>query len=114
MSVDNTGAAVGMGFLILAVMPFIRAIMVYILPLVYKIIKKPFPMNSKELKVCWYSGMVRGVIAFAICLQINEKNKKFIMTVALVIVMATTIIGSTFLKSFMNCIGMKDSPEIDN
>ena len=95
-------------------MPFIRAIMVYVLPFLYKIIKRPFPMTSKELKVCWYSGQVRGVIAFALCLTINNKNKKFIMTVALVIVMVTTIIGSTFLKSFMNWIGMKESHEIDN
>ena len=98
-----------MGLLILAAMPFIRAIMVFILPLIYKIIKRPFPMTSKELKVCWYSGQVRGVIAFALCLTIKGKNKKFITAVALVIVMATTIIGSTFLKSFMNWIGMKDS-----
>ena len=108
LSIHNDKSAVGMGFLILLAMPFIRAIMVYILPCIYKIVKKPFPMNSKELKVCWYSGQVRGVIAFALCLQIGTKNKKFIMTVALVIVMATTIIGSTFLKSFMHCIGMKD------
>ena len=66
------------------------------------------------MKVCWYSGQVRGVIAFAICLQINRKNKKFIMTVALVIVMVTTIVGSTFLKSFMNWIGMKDSLDLEN
>lgn len=70
-------------------------------------------MNSKELKVCWYSGMVRGVIAFALCLQINSNDKKFIVTVALVIVMATTILGSTLLKSFINCIGMVESNEVD-
>lgn len=36
------------------------------------------------------------------------------MTVALVIVMVTTIVGSTFLKSFMNWIGMKDSIDLEN
>ena len=36
-----------MALMILAVMPVIRAIMVYILPLVYRIVKKPFPLNSK-------------------------------------------------------------------
>lgn len=87
-------------------MPLIRAIMVYTLPLVYKIINKPFPMSSKELKVCWFSGMIRGVIAFALCLQIESRDKKYILTVALVIVMATTILGSTFIKSFIQCIGL--------
>ena len=70
LSIDGKWGAVLMALLILASMPFIRALMVYILPLVYKIMRRPFPMNSKELKVCWYSGMVRGVIAFALCLQI--------------------------------------------
>lgn len=63
-------------------------------------------MSSKELKVCWFSGMIRGVIAFALCLQIESRDKKYILTVALVIVMATTILGSTFIKSFIHCIGL--------
>ena len=103
-----------MSLMILAAMPVIRAIMVYILPLVYKIIKRPFPLKSKELKVCWYSGMVRGVIAFALCLQIKTTHKTFIITVALVLVMATTILGSTLLKSFMKWIGMDEAEEEEN
>ena len=103
-----------MALMILAAMPIIRAIMVYILPLIYKVIKRPFPMNANELKVCWYSGMVRGVIAFALCLQIDSAHKKFIVTVALVLVMATTILGSTLLKSFMRWIGFQDSEPQEN
>lgn len=103
-----------MALLILASMPIIRALMVYILPLAYKIMRRPFPMNTKELKVCWYSGMVRGVIAFALCLQIDSKDKKYIITVALVIVMVTTIIGSTFLKNFIRWTGMKDPDSSEN
>lgn len=101
-----------MAFAILLVMPIIRAIMVYTLPLVYKIIGKPFLMTNKELKVCWFSGIVRGVIAFALCLQISSKNKKFIITVALVIVMITTILGSTLIKSFMKRVGLLDAYEV--
>lgn len=52
--------------------------------------------------------MVRGVIAFALCLQIESKDKKYIITIAIVIVMLTTIIGSTFLKNFIRWTGMKD------
>ena len=47
---------------------------------------------------------MRGVIAFALCLQIDTKNKKIIMTVALVIVMTTTLIGSTFLAKLAKLI----------
>lgn len=108
LSIDGKWTAVLMALMILAAMPVIRAIMLYTMPLVYKLMKRPFPLSSNELKVCWYSGMVRGVIAFALCLQIDSVHKKFIVTIALVLVMATTIIGSTFLKSFMNWIGFKD------
>lgn len=61
-----------MGFaaIILVFFPLVRALMVYFLPAIYHIRKKNFPLKSPELKVCWYSGMVRGVIAFALGLQI--------------------------------------------
>ena len=36
-----------MGFFILAILPFVRAIMVYILPLLYTLIGKNFPLSSK-------------------------------------------------------------------
>ncbi len=70
--------AIFMGLLILFALPVVRAIMVYILPLFYALARKEFPMNSQELKICWYSGIMRGkffikilgVIAFALCLQI--------------------------------------------
>lgn len=55
--------------------------------------------------------MVRGVIAFALCLQIDSKNKKYILTVALVIVMVTTILGSTLIKRFTKLIGLLDESQ---
>lgn len=106
LSIEGKWSAVLMALMILASMPIARAIMVYMMPLVYKIINRPFPMSSEELKVCWFSGMVRGVIAFALCLQIESKDKKYILTVALVIVMTTTFIGSTLMKSFIKYIGL--------
>ena len=72
-------------------------------------------MKSQELKICWYSGIMRGifsflslgVIAFALCLQIETEHSKFITTVALVIVLSTTLIGSSFMKSFAKKIGIE-------
>lgn len=46
LSIDGKWSAVLMALMILAAMPIIRAIMVYILPLIYKIIKRPFPLNA--------------------------------------------------------------------
>lgn len=92
--------------LILLLLPIVRAAMVYLLPGIYYLMKKKFPLNSKELKICWYSGIVRGVICFALCLQITGDHQDFIRTIALIIVMITTILGSSFLKPFAKWIGM--------
>jgi NhaP-type Na+/H+ or K+/H+ antiporter len=96
-----------MALLLLIGMPIIRAIMVYILPLVFKLLNRKFLLSSKELKICWFQGLVRGVIAFALCLQIDTQHKKFIMTIAMVIVMTTTLIGSTFMAKFVKFIKLE-------
>jgi NhaP-type Na+/H+ or K+/H+ antiporter len=69
-STSGNWLAVAFAALVLLFLPFVRAIMVYFLPAIYNCTKKTFPLNSKELMVCWYSGLVRGVIAFALALQI--------------------------------------------
>lgn len=102
-----------MAFLVLATLPGVRAIMVYALPCIYALMKREFPLNKKEVKVCWYSGMVRGVIAFALCLQIEGVNQDFIRTMAMMVVMVTTILGSSLLKSFSKFIGLDDEMEED-
>jgi len=100
LGIQSNGLAVGFAAIILVFFPFIRAFMVYFLPGVYHLRKKTFPLKSPELKVCWYSGMVRGVIAFALGLQIEGQNQDFVVTVVPFIVLITTILGSTLLKSF--------------
>lgn len=88
--------------------------MVYILPGIYHLRKKTFPLNKEELKVCWYSGMVRGVIAFALALQVESDHRDYIVTIVVFTVLITTIFGSSLLKSFCNWIGLKEvSPKGD-
>lgn len=47
LSIDKEWLAVGMAFLILMALPVIRAVMVYLLPLLFKILKKKFPLKDK-------------------------------------------------------------------
>lgn len=82
--------------------------MVFTLPLFYRIFSRKFPLSIKELKVCWFSGMIRGVIAFALCLQIDSSHKKFIITIALVIVLFTSLAGSSLIKTYAKWIGIDD------
>lgn len=70
LSTNGSWLAVGFALLVFIFLPAVRALMVYFLPVIYHCTNKTFPLNSKELKVCWYSGLVRGVIAFALALQI--------------------------------------------
>jgi hypothetical protein len=44
--------------------------MIYLLSLILKLLKRAFPLSKAETKLLWYSGIVRGVIAFALSLQI--------------------------------------------
>lgn len=62
LSIESQYGAIFMGLITLFALPIVRAIMVYLLPLLYALARKDFPMDSKELKICWYSGMMRGNI----------------------------------------------------
>lgn len=64
MSISGKWSAVVFSLFLVLIFPFIRALMVYLLPCIYKVSKRVFPLKSKELKICWYSGMVRGNYIF--------------------------------------------------
>ena len=51
--------------------------------------------------------MVRGVIAFALALQVESKSQDFVVTIVLFAVLITTILGSSLLKTFCSCIGLQ-------
>lgn len=74
LGITGNWLAVAFAVLVLIFLPFVRALMVYMLPAIYHCTKKTFPLKKKELKVCWYSGLVRGVIAFALALQVQSEK----------------------------------------
>jgi len=112
LGIRGNGIAIGFAALFLLFFPMVRGVMVYSLPGIYYLRRKPFPLKKPELKVCWYSGMVRGVIAFALGLRVQGPNSDFIITVVLFVVLITTIFGSSLLKSFCQWIGLR-SEEAD-
>ena len=112
LSIHGEWLAVLLAVLMILGMPVIRAVMVYMLPLIYKLLGRKFLLTNKELQICWFSGMIRGVIAFALCLQINTQHKKFIMNITLVVVMLTTLFGSTFLQKFAKWIKLEEDSKV--
>ena len=98
--------ALGMSMIILLFLPLVRGLVVFLLPGIYSLMKKTFPLKKNELQVCWFSGMVRGVIAFALCLQIDSTNKDLIRMITMIIALITTIIGSSTLRKFVKWVGI--------
>lgn len=64
--------AFALALLLILLAPLIRLLTVALLPLLYKIAKKQLPLGSGERKMLWYCGLMRGVIAFALSLQIRS------------------------------------------
>ena len=56
--------------------------------------------------------MMRGAVAFALSLQISTTNRTYLITVSLVIVIVTSIVGSTFLAKFEEFIGINKMKEV--
>ncbi len=55
---------------------------------------------------------MRGAVAFALSLQISTTNRAYLITVSLVIVIVTSIVGSTFLAKFEEFIGVNKMKEV--
>lgn len=52
-----------------------RFFAVFILPLTAYAFQKNIELTLKEFKIIWYSGLIRGSISFALCLNIKTLNK---------------------------------------
>lgn len=106
LTIHAKWSALGISLTILLLIPLIRFLSVSILPLLFKIIGRPFPLGRAERKLFWYTGLIRGIISFALSLQIVSKNRSYLRTVSLIVVMITTVLGSTFLNRFCQAIGL--------
>jgi len=74
LTTQNKWNAFGAAVILISFNPIIRFTMIYFLSLILKLLKKSFPLSKAETKMLWYSGIVRGIIAFALSLQIKSTN----------------------------------------
>jgi NhaP-type Na+/H+ or K+/H+ antiporter len=112
LTISGQWKAIIMAIMVAITLPLSRAVAVYILPLFYIILGRPFPMTSTETSICFYAGLIRGAIAFALSLQIQSPNKEFIRTVTLLLVLFTTMCGSVSLKAIMKNFQQKNQQEV--
>ena len=96
------------------VLAFARFISIFLLPCILFLCKKDLKLHSKELKIIWYSGLIRGAIAFALCFHVDTPNKNIIIATTISIVLITTFILSTLLQSFAAYIGLNPNSGNNN
>ena len=99
-------AALGVALLILILIPLVRVLSSFFIPLFYRITRRPFPVTSGEKRMLWYCGLMRGVIAFAISLLIDSQNEEEIAAICLIVVIFISVLGSSMLKPFASWVGL--------
>jgi NhaP-type Na+/H+ or K+/H+ antiporter len=68
-------------------------------------------INMKQLLIIWFSGSIRGAIAFALSLQINPSispNSGLLVSSTLVVVLVTTLLFGGLMSIFTKFIGIKE------
>jgi hypothetical protein len=68
-------------------------------------------ISIKQLLLIWFSGSIRGAIAFALSLQIRPSlspNSSLIVSSTLVVVLITTLLFGGLMSIFTKFIGLKE------
>lgn len=77
--------------------------------IVYLIQCGHFGLDSKSICVAWFTGLIRGAIAFALVLQIESEHKKILVSTVLGIAIITTIGLTNLLSPYTRFIGLESS-----
>jgi NhaP-type Na+/H+ or K+/H+ antiporter len=91
---------------------FARALGVFV-PSLFVGVCRYFDMriSIKQLLLIWFSGSIRGAIAFALSLQIRPSlspNSSLIVSSTLVVVLITTLLFGGLMSIFTKFIGLKE------
>ena len=108
LTIELNWSALFISVIIILLIPLVRFLSVMVLPLMFKISGRPFPLARAERRLFWYTGLIRGIIAFAMSLRIDSENTTGLKTVSLIVILFTTIAGSGFLGHFTRMIGLED------
>ena len=95
-----------------------RAASVFIPLGIYAAVKKcKISISFKQLVIIWFSGLIRGAIAFALSLKIPSKiseHKNSLVSLTLIIVLMTTIIFGGLMAAFAKLIGLSVESTIES
>lgn len=102
--------SISLVFILMAIVVFCRFIatigLVSLLKLCKYESKHHSPLNYKELTFIWYSGLIRGAIAFGLVLRIEPSfaGRDLIVTTCLSLVLITTIIFGSTVSLVSHCL----------
>jgi NhaP-type Na+/H+ or K+/H+ antiporter len=70
-------------------------------------------LKLKEYTIIWYSGLIRGAIAFALVFQVSSNPPDAIKLPTIIIVVLTTLPLSFLMQSFSGYVGLRTKEEED-
>ena len=74
-------------------------------------------INFKQMMIIWFSGLIRGAIAFALSLKISgdiSSHRDTLISITLIIVLMTTIILGGLMAAFAKLIGLSVESNIES
>jgi NhaP-type Na+/H+ or K+/H+ antiporter len=109
MSLPSNITAISFALILLPLMPLARVCALLAL-LVFIKLGLSKPLKWRDFSMLWYSGIMRGAIAFALSFQIASDNAKFLERIVLVLVLTTSLAIPLLSKVFTGRIGLR--PEV--
>lgn len=109
-SIDSESFSLSFAIYLIFAGMIARAAAVFIPIALYSLCKMCLiSINLRQLVIVWYSGLIRGAIAFALSLQIKEDlapHKKQMVSTTLMVVLITTIVLGGLMSAFAKLIGL--------
>jgi NhaP-type Na+/H+ or K+/H+ antiporter len=75
--------------------------------LAYCVQRGNFGLGSQYICVTWFSGVLRGAVAFAMSLQITSEHSTVLRTTTMGIVLITTLVLGNLIGPFTRFVGLK-------
>lgn len=110
-STDSSTFSLNFTFLIIIAAVLSRFGSIFLSIAVYALFKRcVIDLDCKQLLLIWFSGLIRGAIAFALSLEISEEiapHRDSMVSAVLMMVLMTTVVLGGLMSAFAKIIGLE-------
>ena len=110
-STESSSFSLSFAFLVIISAMLSRFGSIFISIAIFSLFKKwVIDVNCKQLTLIFFSGMIRGAIAFALSLEIKEEiaiHRDQMVSTTLMVVLITTIVLGGIMSAFAKLIGLE-------